>query len=251
MSERVGKRLRKHGKSSGVVDSNRGVMEVIDLSVPLTSLNSPIYPGSPLPVKGTFMTIEESEFQSNIWTFEEHTGTHVDAPAHVLSAGPSIDKVPLSRYVGRGIVLDFSNRAPRDDISRGDIVKSLEEEGFGDVPRLDMVLLFHTGYTRKFGTPAWMDNPVLSREACGFIANLGVKAIGFDAASPDRAPYPAHKLLLSRGVAIYENLVNLERLLHKRFTFIGAPLPLVGGTASPVRALAVLERNKRSRAQST
>jgi len=186
------------------------------------------------------MTIEQTGFQSNIWTFEEHTGTHVDAPAHILPSGPSIDKVSLSRYVGRGIALDFFNHPAKGAIEKRDIVRGLADEGLDDGPRPDSVLLFYTGYTRRFGTQTWMDNPVLSSEACTFLARLKVKAIGFDAASPDREPYPAHTLLLPRGIAIYENLVNLERLLHKRFIFVGAPLSLVGGTASPVRAFAIV-----------
>jgi len=224
-----------------VDDSDCGLRQVIDLSVPLRSLDSPVYPGSPLPLKSTFMTIEESGFQSNIWTFEEHSGTHVDAPSHIRSSGRSIDRISLARYVGKGIVLDFSKHPPRGNIGKRDIVRALEEEGLKSDPNPDLVLLFYTGYTRQFGTAAWMDNPSLTREACHFIARLKVKAIGIDAASPDREPFPAHKMLLPRGISIYENLVNLERLLHARFTFVGAPLSLVGGTASPVRAFAIID----------
>ena len=43
------------------------------------------------------------------------------------------------------------------------------------------------------------------------------------------------------GVVIYENLTNLKPLIGKRFKFIGVPLKIVKGSASPVRALAVLE----------
>ena len=69
------------------------------------------------------MTIAESGFQSNVWVFEEHSGTHVDAPAHIQTAGSTIEKMPLSRYVGRGVVLDFSGLAPKSEIGKGDIVK--------------------------------------------------------------------------------------------------------------------------------
>jgi kynurenine formamidase len=216
-------------------------IEVIDLSAPLISLNSPVYPGTPQPVRGTFLTVEESGFSSNLWTLEEHTGTHVDAPAHVLSKSPSIDKIPLSRYVGRGIVLDFSRHRSKS-IGERDILKRLEKEGMNRKLATGSVILFYTGHTRKFGTPAWMNAPGLNRKGCEFLGKLGVKAIGFDAASPDHAPFPAHKLLLPRGIGLYENLANLEKVLHKTFIFVGAPLPLVGGTASPVRAFALILR---------
>jgi len=231
---------QKQNEPNRVLGSDFVADRVIDLSVPLASLSSPVYPGSPLPVRSTFMTIEESGFQSNVWTFEEHTGTHVDAPAHILPSGPTIDEISLSRYVGRGVVLDFSSHPAKGTIEKQDVVRGLEDEGLGDITKSDWVLLFYTGYTGRFGTPTWMDNPVLSSETCAFLARLKVKAIGIDAASPDREPFPAHKLLLPKGVAIYENLVNLERLVHKRFVFVGVPLPLVRGTASPVRAFAIL-----------
>jgi len=240
MTEPTRDRKRKQGGPAHARDPSLGADKIIDLSVPLNSLDSPVYPGSPPPVRSTFMTIQETGFQSNIWMFEEHTGTHVDAPAHILPAGPSIDGVPLSRYVGNGIVLDLSRHPPRGSIEKRDVARALEGSDLAGGPQADSVLLFYTGYTRRFGTPAWMDNPVLSSGACDYIARLGVKAIGFDAASPDREPFPAHKMLLPKGIAIYENLVNLECLIHKRFIFVGAPLSLVGGTASPVRAFAIL-----------
>jgi kynurenine formamidase len=46
--------------------------------------------------------------------------------------------------------------------------------------------------------------------------------------------------MLPKEIAIYENLNNLDKLLNKDFLFVGAPLRLVGGSASPVRALAVI-----------
>ncbi len=217
-------------------------IEIIDLSAPLVSQNSPVYPGTPQPLRSTFLAFGDSEFHSNVWTFEEHTGTHVDAPAHILPDGPSIEKTPLSRYVGQGAVLDFSRHPPKSAITRKDVLKCLDEEGLTSKLGLDWILLFRTGHTEKFGTAAWMDNPGLDRGACELIADLQVKGIGFDAASPDKEPYPAHKILLPRGVAIYENLANLEKVLHLRFIFVGVPLNFVGGTASPVRAFALILR---------
>lgn len=212
---------------------------VIDLSTPLISLKTPVYPGTPQPIRSAFLTFEESGFSSNLWTLEEHTGTHVDAPAHVVPKGKSIDRISLSSYVSRGIVLDFSSHRSKS-IGDHDILKRLGRKGMGAQLGRGWVVLFYTGYTRKFGTPAWMRAPGLNRKACEFLGNVGVKAIGFDAASPDHSPFPAHKLLLRQGIALYENLANLEKVLHKKFIFVGAPLPLVGGTASPVRAFALI-----------
>jgi arylformamidase len=102
------------------------------------------------------------------------------------------------------------------------------------------VLFFFTGYTDKSRTDAWLKHPRLSEDACKYIVELGVNAIGFDAPGPDAAPFPAHKTLLPKGIAIYENLANLDKVIGKEFLFVGAPLRLTGGSASPVRAVALI-----------
>ncbi|MFI5421534.1 MAG: cyclase family protein, partial [Nitrososphaerales archaeon] len=79
-----------------------------------------------------------------------------------------------------------------------------------------------------------------SEEASRYLVDLQVNAVGFDAPSPDHPPFPAHKILLPHSIGVYENLTNLEKLLGRKFFFVGAPLPLTGGSASPVRALAIV-----------
>ncbi len=183
-----------------------------------------------------------------MWSFVEHTSTHVDSPAHFFIEGPTIYKIPISRYVGNGVVLDFSSRPPKFSISKDDIVKALQSAGKTDVGH-GWVLLFYTGYTSKAGSSEWMNHPGLSEDAASFLASKEINAIGFDAPSPDHGEisasgkssgFAAHKILLPKEIAIYENLNNLDQLLNKEFLFVGAPLRLIGGSASPVRALAVI-----------
>lgn len=215
------------------------IREVLDLSTTIESLSTPVFPGYPQPLKSTFTTIAENGYLSHIWSFAEHTGTHVDAPAHFIKGGLTVDKVPISTYVGNGVVLDFSNKPPKYAISKDDMRNALKAAGNKDVGP-GWILFFYTGYTSKGGTPEWMDHPELSEEACKFIVQKKVNAIGFDAPSPDRGEFPAHHILLPEKIAIFESLKNLEKLLNKDFIFVGAPLPLVGGSASPVRALAII-----------
>ncbi len=209
--------------------------EIIDLSLPLKSQGTPVYPGYPMPVRAIMTTIRDNGYFSNLWAFVEHSGTHVDSPAHFAEGAPPIDKVPLTTYVGRGAVLSFVGREPRYSITRDDVLKGLKDKvGPG------WILLFHTGYSARAGTPEWLDHPELSKEACEAIAELKVNAIGFDAPGPDHEPFPAHKILLPKGIAIFEGLTNLDRVADREFVFVGAPLPLVDGSASPVRAFALV-----------
>ncbi len=214
--------------------------EVIDLSVPLKSLDTPVFPGYPQPLRSIFTTIRDVGYASYIWVFAEHTSTHVDAPAHFIEGGLSVDKVPIGKYVSQGVVLDFSKKPPGYSITRDDVSRGLEQSGARSKVGPGWVVLFYTGYTSKSGTSEWMNHPVLSEEACRLMVDLNVNAVGLDAPSPDHEPFPSHKILLPKTISVYENLSNLDKLLNKNFIFVGAPLALFGGSASPVRALAIV-----------
>jgi kynurenine formamidase len=215
------------------------VKEFIDLSIPLESLGTPAWPGLPQPLRASFTSLKDSISQTNLWIFNEHTGTHMDSPAHFVEDGLTIERIALSRCVGNAAVLDFSSKPPKYGIGKADIKEALEQRGEESRIGQGWVLLFYTGYTSKMGTVEWGDYPGLTDEACSFIVQLGVNAIGADAPAVDREPYPAHKVLLPLGITIYENLTNLQKVLDRKFVFVGVPLPLVRGTASPVRAFAM------------
>jgi kynurenine formamidase len=208
----------------------------------------PVFPGYPQPLKSAFTTIQDNGYRSYVWSFVEHTSTHVDSPAHFLQDGKTIDKIPISRYASNGLVLDFSNKPPNYVINKADIVGALQASGKKDVGS-GWALLFYTGYTSKAGTAEWLHHPELNEEAAAYIAGRNVNAIGFDAPSPDHGEispsgqvsgFAAHRILLPKEIAVYENLNNLDKLLNKDFVFVGAPLRLVGGSASPVRAIAII-----------
>jgi len=215
-----------------------GGFKVVDLSMPIESLKTPVFPGYPQPLKATFTTKATHGYNSNVWIFVEHTSTHVDAPLHFVDGGPAIHEVPIETYVAWAAAVDLSDLPPKHVISREELRSRVEslpvkvEAGWA--------LMLYTGYSSKAGSEEWFNHPVLSEGACDYILELGVKAVGVDAPSPDGPPFPAHNKLLPRGVAIYENLTNLHLLVGRKFLFVGAPLKLVGATATPVRAVAIL-----------
>jgi arylformamidase len=216
------------------------IKEVVDLTVPMKSLDTPVYPGYPQPISSPFTTLRDNGYASFIWIFVEHSATHVDSPAHFSQGSPTIDQVPLTKYVSQGVVLDFSHKGSRYRITEKDIAEGIEEQGLSGKVGPGWVLLFMTGYSSKSRSPEWLDHPELTSEACNYIVKLNVNAIGFDAPGPDHSPFPAHKILLPNIIGIYENLANLEKLVGKKFLLIGAPLALYGGSASPVRAFALV-----------
>ncbi|MHB9302267.1 cyclase family protein [Thermofilum pendens] len=211
-------------------------MRIVDLTMELKT-GAPVFPGYPVPIVHTWTTIKEHGYYSNLLMLVEHTGTHVDSPAHFIEGAPTIDKVPLERFMGRGIVVDASHLPPKAPITREFLEKALEGKGVGN----GWVVLIRTGYDAKAGTPDWFNHPGLDEGGARYLADLGVNAVGIDAPSIDQAPFPGHKILLPKGIVIFENLTNLGELLGKTFQFYGPPLRITNGSASPVRAFAVLE----------
>jgi kynurenine formamidase len=177
----------------------------------------------------------------------EHTGTHIDAPLHFITGGPShygIDRMPLDRVVGRAARIEATDLEPGETLT-ADRVRKWEEE-FGPLEAQDVVL-FHYGWDGLWATgaegrkflEAW---PGLSVDAAEYLVEKGVSVVGCDAISIDASSaqeQPAHYVLLDSEVYIMENLDNLDQLSPFSL-FMAFPLKIKGGSGSPVRAIAMV-----------
>ncbi|WP_269850735.1 cyclase family protein [Methanosarcina horonobensis] len=81
--------------------------KIIDITVPI-SPSTPIFPGDPEPSVENICTLEKDGFAVSKLVFGSHTGTHVDAPSHVLKDGPTVDNLNIESLMGQAVVLDFS-----------------------------------------------------------------------------------------------------------------------------------------------
>lgn len=215
-------------------------MRIVDLSMTIKT-RSPVYPIYVTPVVHIWTSIREQGFYSNLLILNDHTLTHVDAPAHILENGSTVESLPLETFMGPGVAVDLSHLPPKARITREILLNELEKlnvESFKG-----WVVLIRTGYDEKIGTDEWFNHPGIDESAARLLLELGVKAVGIDAPSIDHEPYPAHRMLLQNSVAIYENLTNLKEVVGKRFSFYGFPLKIFRGSGSPVRAIAVIEQD--------
>jgi kynurenine formamidase len=181
--------------------------------------------------------------------FNEHTGTHVDAPAHFVREEDHphhkwIDEIGAETLIASGRALDFSNIG-RDAVSADD-VRAWESSHGALVP--GEIVLFNLGWASKWRTlpegNAYIENwPHLTGDCAELMVQRGARAIGTDTLTPDpcqSADYPVHRTLLSNGVLIIENLARLDGL-PEHFVFMGLPLKIKQGSGSPLRALALTE----------
>jgi kynurenine formamidase len=203
---------------------------IVDLSQPVGA-GTPVFPGDG-PVRVT--VIDQSSVNLSRIDLSVHTGTHMDAPFHFFNGAETIDRVPLDRCVGPARLIDLR------DIAAGEIRREHIERRCAAPLRAHAAVL-HTGWSKQWGAPRYFrDHPCLGADAAQFLVDCGVQLVGVDMPSVDRAPYPAHQILLRAGVPIVENLTNLEAIGADLFQIVVLPLKLAGRDGSPVRAVAIV-----------
>ena len=179
----------------------------------------------------------------------DHFGTHLDAPIHIIPNTPGVDGVEIDRLIGEAVVIDcsFANgrgitsedfEKARPRVKPGDIVLIYSAEQ----PATSMDDYIHN---QTFVTPDGAEWLVKQQ-----IKSVGVEPYGFehlyegifvhkwyDKSTPP-PHWPAHTICLQENVYILEGLGNLESIVGKRVRFSALPLPVPDSSGSPVRAVA-------------
>jgi kynurenine formamidase len=198
----------------------------------------------------------EKLYRTRIVTMCDHGSTHVDAVYHINAHGDTIDRVPVDRLCGEGVLLDYHEKKPPgydpfkpagQRVLQGDwiTVESLEKaaEKVGGIKKGNVVL-FRTDASKKLPSWEYCHNVIPFRiEAIKWLLDHGVTVLGVDQASIDIAPdylYP-HEYLREAEFFHFENLTNLDKIPKPRFRFVAYPLKWEDGSASPVRCLAIVE----------
>jgi arylformamidase len=210
-------------------------VRIVDLSQPVDA-GTPVFPGDG-PVRVT--VLDQGAVNLSRIDLSLHTGTHMDAPFHFFSGAETIDQVPLERCMGPARLIDLRGLAAETGIRREHLVTCPEP-----LLRAHAAIL-HTGWSKQWGAPRYFtDHPCLTADAAQYLVDCGVQLVGVDMPSVDRAPYPAHQILLRAGVPVVENLTNLDAIGAGPFRIVVLPLKLAGRDGSPVRAVAIVPIRK-------
>ena len=243
-------------------------VEIIDLTAPLESSTPVIRLPEPFGNTAPFALHEISRYDDrgpawywNDITTGEHTGTHFDAPVHWITGrdGQDIARVPASRLIAPAVVLDFSAEAAADP----DFLLEIEhvrnwESSHGPLPDGGW-LLYRTGWDTRSGSQQDFLNadetgphtPGLSVSCAQWLASeapiigIGVETVGTDAGAAHSfsPPFPCHSAMLGAGKYGLTQLRNLGALPATGAVVIAGPLPISGGSGSPARVLALVERS--------
>jgi arylformamidase len=187
----------------------------------------PVWPGdTPFQQVGTWEMDEGSPVNVSALTLSTHSGAHADAPLHYSANAPDIAEVDLGSYLGQCLVVDARGSGP---LVGPDVLPALQ--GMKRV-------LFRT--YEHFPHDDWEeDHTAISPATIATLADAGVVLVGMDGPSLDpqsSKTMDAHKAVLNADMRVLEGLV-LDHVPAGRYELIALPLPIVGGDASPVRAI--------------
>jgi kynurenine formamidase len=247
---------------------------LVDGSVEVIDLTSPLHSGTPIlglpPEFGQTATfqlelISEYDEKGPAWYWNnfhtgEHTGTHFDAPNHWIT-GKDLDdvsQVPAQRLIGPAVVIDTTAQVAANPDFCLDVSDIKEwEAANGAIPK-GAWLLYRTGWSKYGDDAAAYANadengphtPGLTPAAARYLAEeteilgMGVETVGTDAggAFGFDPPFPCHTMLMGANKYGVTQLRNLHRLPVTGAVVIVAPLPIVKGSGSPCRVLALVNK---------
>jgi kynurenine formamidase len=214
-------------------------MRVIDLTHFIAE-DMPVYPGTEGPKLQPANTYEKDGFKETLMTMYTHTGTHMDPPAHLYAGRTTLDKFPITQFVGKAFVVKCSDLKEGQKITMEYINKDREKADAADF------LLFNLGWDKRWGTEAYFgDYPYIDDEVVDYIIGrkkrgVGLDVIGIDPISDENLTI--HKKLFEKNeIVVIENLMDLDKCGDDLFTFCALPLKHVDADGSPIRAIALFE----------
>ena len=230
-----------------------GFSSVVDLTHVVTE-EFPTFPGTVQPrlELTTAVTIAANGFYSNVLTVNEHTGTHMDAPAHFAEGGLTAELIPPDRLFAPLAVVDISARAATDPDAQlmPDDILTWEATN-GPLPAGALVAMY-SGWEARLSDPDSFVNldPSGTPHFPGFhpdaarllVEERDIVGIGVDTMSQDfgaSTDFGTHVTICGSGRYGIENVANLTEVPPVgAFVIVGGPKHR-SASGGPTRLLAV------------
>lgn len=206
---------------------------IYDITVPLhTGLT--VYPGNPeVRVDPQQEIAKGGSSNVSLLACGTHSGTHVDAPRHIVEGAAGIDAIPLDVLMGRALVVEF------DDEVRAIDAAMLRAANVAGQQRV----LFKTRNSAllRAGAPFDREYTYVAPDAAAYLVEIGVELVGVDYLSIEQfhsGHHMTHKTLLHAGVVIVEAL-DLSDSPAGEYELTCLPLRIANGDGAPARAVLV------------
>ncbi|WP_096199785.1 cyclase family protein [Bacillus sp. FJAT-45350] len=199
-------------------------MKMYDITVPIYD-GMPVYKNKP-EKQPKLETKTNGYVTESRLSLDVHTGTHIDAPLHMVNDGETFETIEMDKLVGPCKVFDFT------ELDGG--IKKEHLEGL-DIEENDFIL-FKTknSYDKEFN----FDFIYLAECGAKYVAEKGIRGVGIDSLGVERSQegHPTHKTLFGNRIIIIEGL-DLKEVEQGSYFMVAAPLKLSGTDASPARVL--------------
>lgn len=205
-------------------------VKIVDISWPLSEKTTG-YKDRKTVAFETLKNFEKDGARESALWITTHSGTHVDAPAHMLKSGVAIDQLPLELFCGPCIVLDLM--LVQEKITQAWLADQADQIKEGDI------VLFKTANSLLSPTEKFNPNFVyLDLSGAQYLAEKKVKAVGTDYLGIERNQpgHLTHHELLTHNIGIIEGL-RLADVEPGRYLFVCLPLSLIGFDGAPARAI--------------
>jgi len=206
-----------------------GTKQWIDVSLPIGD-DLPVWPGDPGPVFTVHPIEGPGSFRTTGISMGSHTGTHVDAPAHVEEGGRTLDQIPQDRLIGPCQVIEVDTG---ETAIPWETITPLLSPGL-------VRLLIKTGNSRR-GYARTFDRAYqgLSAEALSRLRERGYVTVGIDylSAAPYDDSWAPHDAWLTGSENILIEGLDLKKILPDIYCLMCLPLRIPGLDAAPARVM--------------
>ena len=179
-----------------------------------------VYPGDPAPARTVLADMGKGDV-INLTAFSmcAHNGTHLDAPAHFIKNGKTIDGLDPTAYLGDCYVARHEG-----DMTASDAAAILRKAAA--VNASERILI--------------AGKATVTEAAARVFAEAGIKLLGNESQTvgPETAPMAVHLILLGADVVLLEGVV-LTNVPEGKYFLTAAPINLGGCEGAPCRAMLV------------
>lgn len=183
---------------------------------------------------------EPDLFRVNRMEMRAGTGTHMDAPAHCIPGGRTVDKLEVKELVVDSVVIKIENADENYIVMPEKIIEF--EKKYGEIKENTFVI-FSTGWERFWEEKEKYRNnlkfPSIHENTAKLLLDRNISGIGVDTLSPDAGNnFPVHRVVLGGGRYIVENIANLDLMPSVGAKVCIMPLKIKDATESPIRIVA-------------
>lgn len=209
---------------------------IFDLSVTLKTY-MPLWPTNPLLSVAPIGIAARDGYNVESYSSVTHSGTHIDAPYHMIDTATTVDDLPLNQLVGEGYVI-----RPKSDSTE---ITAKNLKGVWKKEYNGKIILINTGWDKKrgFTKEFQYEFPGLAVDSVDFLLERKPKVIGIDTLGIEpfsHSDYKVHKALLSHGLAFIEDMAGLDQLKEgKKYLIAALPLKIFKASGAMARVIAL------------